>query len=193
MIRIRIACWFFALGCAAAYAADDLTVEAERKGEFIEVRARATIVAPLSIIWATLTDYERLPEFIPGLKKSRVVSRNGPVTIVEQSGEARFLIFSFPIDVTLEAVEMPPASLRVRALSGTLRYLDGAYRVEPDTGGRRHLLHWVGLLVPDVSVPLLFGEVVMRMSIEDQFTGMVREIERRAAVRLANELSGQKK
>lgn len=193
MTLLRIACWSFALCSVAAHAADDLTVEAERKGAYVEVRARATIVAPLALIWATLTDYERLPEFIPGLRKSRVVSRNGPVAIVEQSGEARFLIFSFPIDVTLEAVEKPPSSLRVRALSGTLRYLDGGYRVEPDSGGSRHVLHWVGMLSPDISLPPLFGEVVMRMSIEDQFTGMVREIERREASRVANGRTGQKK
>lgn len=183
MPLLRHACWLLVLIASVAHAADDLVVEAERRGPYVEVRARATIQAPLSVIWTTLTDYERLPQFIPGLKKSRILSRSGSTAIVEQSGEARFLMFSFPIDVRLEALEEPPSSLRVRALSGTLRYLDGGYQVDPERDGAGFVLRWVGTIEPDVSLPPLFGEVVMRMSIEDQFTGMVREIERREALR----------
>ncbi|MBS0336287.1 MAG: SRPBCC family protein [Proteobacteria bacterium] len=193
MRLLRLACLFLVLSAAAAQAAEDLSVEANRKGPYVEVRARATIDAPLSVIWTTLTDYERLPEFVPGLKKSRVTSRNGPVAIVEQSGEARFLMFTFPIDVTLEAVEKPPSSLRVRVLSGTLRYLEGGYSVEPDPHSARFILHWIGTIAPDVSLPPLFGEVVMRMSIEDQFTGMVGEIDRREALRRAAEAEARRK
>lgn len=157
-------------------------MEATRKGEFIEVRAHATVDASLPVIWSTLTDYERLPEFIPGLRKSKVTSRRGDTVVVEQSGEARFLIFTFPIDVTLEARERPPSSIQVRAIAGNLRHFEGGYRVEPAAGGGVEL-RWAGRIIPDVSLPTLIGEVVMRMQIEDQFTGMVREIERREQAR----------
>lgn len=183
MFHLRSTCWLLFLGCVTVHAAEDLSVEATRTGEYVEVRARATVEAPFSVIWGTLTDYERLPEFIPGLRKSRILSRRGGRTIVEQTGAARFLFFSFPIDVKLEALENPPYSLRVRAISGTLRYLDGGYQLEGDPAGTKFILRWMGTIAPDVSLPPLFGEVVMRMSIEDQFSGMVREIERREAVR----------
>lgn len=190
---IRLACWLLTFGSAAVHAAEGLSVEAERKGSYIQVSARATVDARLSIIWTTLTDYERLPEFIPGLKTSRIVSRNGPVVVVEQSGEARFLMFSFPIDVTLRAVESPRSAIRVHALSGNVRYLDGGYSVEPDSDGPKFVLHWMGTIAPDVSLPAFFGELVMRMSIEDQFTGMVREIERREMARRSIEKDRPKK
>lgn len=189
----RLACWLFPLVAATAHAAEDLSVEAARKGAFVEVRARATIDAPLGVIWAVLTDYEKLPEFVPGLKKSRVASRNGSTVVVEQSGEARFLMFSFPVDVVLEAVEKPHSSIRVRALSGTLRYLEGGYDVEAEPDSGKFILRWVGTIAPDVSLPPLLGEVVMRMSIEDQFTGMVREIDRREALRRAGDKDARRK
>ena len=189
----RLACWLFPLVAATAHAAEDLSVVAARKGAFVEVRARATIDAPLSVIWTALTDYEKLPEFVPGLKKSRVASRNGSTVVVEQSGEARFLMFSFPVDVVLEAVEKPQSSIRVRALSGTLRYLEGGYDVEAEPDSGKFILRWVGTIAPDVSLPPLFGEVVMRMSIEDQFTGMVREIDRREALRRAGDKEARRK
>lgn len=182
MRPFRHACWLLILGMAGAYAGD-IKVEAQRKGEFIEVRAYAAIEAPLSVVWNTLTDYDRLPEFVPGMRKSKVTSRRGGTVIVEQSGEARFLMFTFPIEVTLEAFENPPSSIHVRAIAGNLRHFEGGYLVEPDPGGRGIVLRWEGTIIPDVSLPPLIGEVVMRMRIEDQFTGMVREIERRDASR----------
>jgi len=185
------ACWLLLFCTAGACAADDLTVEALRKGEFIEVQAHATIDAALSVVWTTLTDYDRLPEFIPGLRRSRVVGRRGATVTVEQSGEARFLMFTFPIDVTLEAYERPPSSIKVRAIAGNFRFFEGAYHVDPEPNGGKVVLRWVGAIIPDVSLPPLIGEVVMRMRIEDQFTGMVREIERRESVRRAME-PGQK-
>ena len=186
MRPLRFACLLLTFGTAAAYAAGEVKVEAMRKGEFIDVRAYALVEAPLSVIWTTLTDYDRLPEFIPGLRKSRVLSRRGSTVIVEQSGEAHFLMFSFPIDVTLEALERPPFSIQVRALSGNLRHFEGGYMVDPDPAGPGMVLRWEGTIIPDISLPPLIGEVVMRMRIEDQFTGMVREIERREFVRRAN-------
>lgn len=185
----NIACWSLFFYAAAACAADDLVVEAIRKGEFIEVQAHATIEASMPVVWDTLTDYDRLPEFIPGLRKSKVISRRGATVVVEQSGEARFLMFTFPIDVTLESVERPPSSIAVRALSGSLRHFEGGYRVEPQPNSGKIVLRWVGSIIPEVSLPPLIGEVVMRMRIEDQFTGMVREIERREAVRRTKEPS----
>ncbi len=189
----RLACWFLLLGAASVHAAEDLTVEATRKGPYVEVRARATIDAPLSVIWTTLTDYERLPEFVSSMKRSRVTSRNGSTAIIEQAGEARFLMFTFPIDVTLEAIEYPPSSIRVRALSGTLRHLEGGYDVEPHPESAKFILRWTGTIAPDFSLPPLFGEVVMRMSVEEQFTAMVGEIERREAMRRSGEKDVRRK
>ena len=187
MRLIRFACWLLMFGTVASHAAGEIKVDAMRKGEFINVRAYASIEAPLSVIWTTLTDYDRLAEFIPGLRKSKVMARRGSTVTVEQSGEARFLMFTFPIDVILEAVEKPPSSIQVRAISGNLRHFEGGYHVEPDPAGTGMVLRWEGTIIPDVSLPPLIGEVVMRMRIEDRFTGMVREIGRRELARRGKE------
>jgi len=182
-MRIRaalLAFWF--AGVAAAAGTDDIAVEAVRKEGAVEVSARATVDAPLYLIWNTLTDFNRFAEFIPGMRRSRLLEQRGAESVVEQSGEARFLFFAFPIDVTLAVTSRPPESLRVRVLKGNLRRLDGGYRIEPAAGGR-YLLRWDGWIEPDTPLPPLLGVAVMRASIEDQFTGMVREIERREVFR----------
>jgi hypothetical protein len=87
--------------------------------------------------------------------------------------------------VTLAATERPPHALTVSMLKGNLKRLEGAYRIEPQSGGRI-LLTWNGT-VEAMSMPPLLGEFVMRSNIDDQFRGMVREIERRAALRRERE------
>lgn len=172
------------LPLSPAAAQDDVRfdVRAQRNGELIEVRAQALVNAPLSIVWSTLTDYERLPEFIPGLESSRVIARNGSRVTVAQTGQARFLFLTVPIVVTLESTERPPHVVEVRRIAGTLRYLRGRYEAIPVSGRQVHL-RWTGSVSPEADLPPLINTALTRLSIEDQFAGMVREIERRAGNR----------
>lgn len=168
-----------ALWTATAGGADGLSVETTRRGTAVEVRAYALIKAEHGTVWSTLTDYDHLSEFVPGMRSSRVLERRGNTWVVEQRGETRFLFFAHPVEVTVLATARPPYALDVRLLKGNLRRLDGGYRMEPAPGGRI-VLRWIGLVEPQ-SLPPLLGELVMRASIESQFAGMVREIERREA------------
>ena len=180
------------LWATGAGAAEDLSVEAVRRGAAVEVRARATLDASHAVVWDTLTDYNRLSEFIPGMQKSRIIEWRGSEAIVEQLGEAKFLFFSFPIDVTVGSTSQPPDQIRVRVLKGNLKRLEGGYRIEHTPAGRV-VLHWDGLIEPDAILPPLLGEAVMRANIEDQFTGMVNEIERREAARRARASGGERR
>lgn len=178
-------CLLVLLPAGGARAADNVSVEATRHDDALEVVSKAMLDAPLDLIWQTLTDYGRLAEFIPGMRRSRVLEQRGATFIVEQSGVATFLFVSTPIEVTLASTEHPPYAIEVSMIKGNLKRLDGAYRIEPQGGGRM-LLTWIGT-VEAQSMPPLLGEMVMRSNIEDQFRGMVREIERRDALRRERE------
>lgn len=168
-----------AFAARPAAAAENTAVEARRVGDAVEVNAQATLRAPLEVVWSTLTDYDHLSEFIPGMQRSRLLRYRGSAAIVEELGEARFLFLSFPIDVTLSSVERPPREIEVHVLRGNLRRLDGRYRIVPRDDGRI-VLHWRGLVEPAEHLPPLAGEFLVRLSVERQFFGMVAEIERRA-------------
>jgi ribosome-associated toxin RatA of RatAB toxin-antitoxin module len=166
----------------AAQEPAQFAVQAERRDGLIEVLAQAVVHAPLSVVWSTLTDYERLPEFIPGLESSRVLARDGHRITVAQTGHARFLFLSLPITVTLESSEYPPHVVEVRRIAGTLRHLQGRYEATT-LPGRLVRLRWTGSLSAEEDLPPLISTALARLSIEDQFAGMVREIERRAGYR----------
>jgi ribosome-associated toxin RatA of RatAB toxin-antitoxin module len=166
---------------AAASAAEGLAVETTRRGTAVEVRAYALVEAMHATVWGTLTDYDRLAQFVPGMRSSRIVDHRNGDLVVEQRGETRFLFFAYPVNVVLLASARPPDVIEVHLLSGSLKRLDGNYRVEQASAGRI-ALRWTGLIEPEALPPLL-GELVMRATIEAQFTGMVREIERREALK----------
>lgn len=170
-----------------AWAQAVVDVKTSHSGDVVAVRAQATIAAPLDVVWGTLTDYERLPEFVPGLKKSKVIARNGTMVTVQQSGEARFFFSRIPIEVTLESTEAAPHSIEVRRIAGNIKRLDGRYEtqaLQASAGQPAQVeLRWTGHIEPEGGLPPLVGEALMRRSIRQQFAGMVREIERRESVR----------
>jgi len=169
-----------------ARAATEFSVAAVARDTAVEVKARAVLKAPVNLIWQTLTDYDHLSQFVPGISTSRVISRQGTESIVEQKGGARFWLFSYPIRVTLQSNERPFQGIDVHLIQGNLRRLDGVYRIEPRADGSTELT-WSGLIEPERPLPGFIRIALLRGSISDQFAGMVREIERRAAPGAAGE------
>jgi ribosome-associated toxin RatA of RatAB toxin-antitoxin module len=165
---------------AAAWGADDLATAVERNGRSFAVRASATLAAPQALVWQVLTDYEKLPRFIPGLASSTVQLRAGNRVLVEQRGEARFLIFAYPIEVRLEVVESSPHSIASRAVAGNLRRMSGRYELQRAPEGV--LLRYTGEFEPDFELPPVIGTLAVRTMVEEQFAAMVGEIERRASL-----------
>lgn len=164
-----------------AAAAEEVVVEVERRGEGIEVKARATVAANAAVVWQVLTDYDGLARFIPGISKSSIREKNGNRLLVDQAGEARFLVFSFPIEVRLEVFENPPDWVTSQAVAGNLRRMNGRYDIRAEATPGVCSVRYQGALEPDFALPPLIGLAAMRGMIEAQFTAMVAEIERRAA------------
>lgn len=162
------------------YGAQDVAVDARWRGNALAVSARATLRASISVIWRTLTDYDHLADFIPGMKKSRTLTRQGTTATVEQIGEAQCLIFRYPIAVIVESDEHYPVMIGLRMLTGNLRQLAGAYRIETVHGSRdEFVLQWRGIVEPDIPLPFFITAPGLRDDVEHQFLGMVREIEHR--------------
>jgi ribosome-associated toxin RatA of RatAB toxin-antitoxin module len=178
----RCLAWLLALSaCAAAGARPpaDISVVATARGAAVEVTAHAVVRAPAELIWKTLTDYDHLAQFVPGIVSSRVLSHQGAQLVIEQAGGVRLWLFSYPIRVTVASYERPYQGIEVHLIQGNLRQLDGGYRIEPRSDGSTELT-WSGLIEPDTPLPEFIRTPLLRRTISDQFIGMVREIERRA-------------
>lgn len=182
LTRARLVVMTLLLAAATtASRAAEVTIHAEKQGGAVAIEARAQLTAPLPLIWATLTDYDHLANFVPGMQQSRVIERRGAAAIVKQLGEAGLFFIKRPIDVVVESLEIPPHVIEIRVLSGNLKKLDGRYQIEPDAHAPGHfVLRWFGVIEPQEGLPPIVGVPILRLNIGDQFRGMVREIERRA-------------
>lgn len=179
-LSLLMLCAPLALHAVDTRAEETLKVEATRYGDTVQVNARALVKAPIAIIWSTLTDYDHLPDFIPGMEKSRLVERHGNRATIEQSGYAHLWLFRFPLHATVEVTEKPPTSIRTRLLHGNLKRLEGTYEINKIADSENYLLHWSGTIEPEANIPTFLAPPLMRKNIAEQFQGMIKEIERRA-------------
>lgn len=193
-MRRRFGCWLLWLLLAVLPAAQAArtSVEVGRDGNGVLVEAEATLAADVHTAFATLTDYESLPRFIPGMTRSRILARHREGErerlLVEQSGELRFLFFSQPIRVWLEVTHHAPYRIDAVAVqpSGTtpsqsdLRSFVGSYVLRNEDGAVR--LQYRARIEPAFMLPPLVGTWLARHVLEARFLALVDEIERRALV-----------
>jgi ribosome-associated toxin RatA of RatAB toxin-antitoxin module len=163
----------------AAAAAADVSVNVRRADDSVFIEASAMLDASPATAWRVLTDYDRYAEFIPGLRSSHVVARDGTRLTVAQSGEAAFWLLRMPLDITYEVTEFPPYRLESNAKASPLRTLDSRYVLTPSASGVR--LDYAGRLAPRSAI---FGRIeqhAVRQSIVREFQALADEIERSSA------------
>ena len=165
-----------ASGLAPARADDGILVESSRHGGVVEIRASAELGADRDTAWRVLTDYGRYAAFIPGMTESRVVSRSGPLVVVEQSGTAALGPLHIPIEITFQIVESAPGGIESRAVSGSLESLESRYTLSMRGQGSR--LVYSGRVRPGFPLFGALGQSAVEANVAAQFRALVDEIER---------------
>ncbi len=118
-------------GHLPAIAAMDTPLRVTQNGTQLSVEGWLETRATREIAWSVLTDYERFPEFVPGIRQNRIVETQGQVKILEQRGEVVAGIFRLLYDGTVRIEEIPEASLTILFLSGPFKDVRGEWRIEP--------------------------------------------------------------
>lgn len=173
VLRLLLSALLFVEPAQAA----EILVHASRHDGALYVDASAEVEGDLLQTWRVLTDYDHLSAFIPGMRVSRVLAREGNRVVLEQKGEARLLFFAYPIEVKLAVAEFPHQRIVAQAVAGTFSEMTGTYFL--DRSDNHVILRYQGRMVPDFPVPPLIGTLVLKRSIENQFAALVDEIERR--------------
>ena len=176
----------WALFAPVVATAQMVNIETAGHGNLVTMTASAEMQVDPRTVWKVITDYDHLAQFIPDMRSSRVLQRDGDNLMVEQTGIFGFLFFQQAIEVKLAVVESPPLRIVARAVGGNFREMEGIYELETlPAGGVR--LSYSGRMVPDFSIPPLIGRIVVRRVLVKQFTAMVNEIIRRDALARASD------
>jgi carbon monoxide dehydrogenase subunit G len=163
---------------ALAASVDRINVETAGQGELITVTASADMQVDPRTVWAVISDYDHLAEFIPDMRSSRVIRRDGDQVLVEQTGEFGFLFFRQPVEVRLAVSELPQRRIVARAVGGNLQSMEGRYLVE-SLANDQVRLSYSGRLVPGFQVPPFVSRLAVRSTMDRQFRALVQEILRR--------------
>ena len=169
-----------AWGASCPAEVQDVQIRTARDGDFVTVSASAVMKVDPHIAWAVLSDYDHLAGFIPDMKTSRVVSRQGNLVRVEQTGDVGFFFYKEPVSMLLEVREEPPSRIFARGIEGNIKGLETRYELQPSDSGTK--LVYAGRFEPDFTIPPLIGMPLVNRLIERRFRAMVNEIERRDAL-----------
>ncbi|QPI51563.1 SRPBCC family protein [Massilia antarctica] len=143
-----------------------------------EVGSSGEVRAAPAAVWKVLTNYDRMADFVPDLKTSKVLSRTGNKAIIEQFGVASFLFIRRDIHLIVQATEEAMTSIDIGLITGDMRVYQCRWELipVPETGGTR--IVYSGKLVPKFYVPGMLGANIIRSDIEHMMKAVLARLER---------------
>jgi ribosome-associated toxin RatA of RatAB toxin-antitoxin module len=173
-LAIRILLGMALVGGGLASAAPPPSVNFQLQGTRLLVSGELSVPVAPATAWAVLTDYEHVPEFVPGMRVSRIIEQNGNTRVLEQQGEMVANNMRMFYLGTLRVVEEPSSKLSIQFLSGTFQNMQGqwtvqgkrapvtiGYQLNYDTGTpypspvmigmlQQQVIHWVSSLAAEM-------------------------------------------
>lgn len=144
----------------------------------INVVAATTVNADANAVWATLTDYNRLASYVPGMTMSRLVSApNAVPKLLEQQGEGGLASFVMPDHVVFAIYEKPKKEIGFRSTSmgATMR---GQWEIR-GTGGSPVVLVYRAQVIPLLPPPPILTDGYVQGEVKLRMEALAKEAERR--------------
>ncbi|MGE5104373.1 MAG: SRPBCC family protein [Betaproteobacteria bacterium] len=177
---LRVAAFLPCASAASEAGAADVVVSIEHEGRVTVVHADARVAASVATAWRVLTDYDGYDRFIPGVRASRTLARDGANVTVAQSDDVAIGVLPLRVDVTYDIMESPPDRLRSHAHAGALPVLDSVYTLVPDASGVR--VDYVGRIEGGLPLIAPLARNALAATVARQFEALAGEIERRTLV-----------
>ena len=182
-MKLRVAvlvCLCMSWACAA----DPLRVDVRRENG--QIRLSAIFSAPVSreVAWAVITDFERMPQFVPNLKSSRILSREGNVLRVAQQGVIPLLMLDYAYESLREIELYPQQALNSHSVGGNTGAM--AARTVLDVQDLQTRIQYSAVWTPASSLIGALGLDIMREQVGLQFRAIQQEMLKRSKTRPAS-------
>ncbi len=144
------------------------------------VAALFDVPQTMTAVMAVLTDYEKVPKFMPDVRISIVRERTPGHVLLEQEAEARFMLFSKRVHLLLEVHETSD-SLRFRdTLNKSFTSYQGGWTVTAHE--KRTIIGYTLTAKPSFSVPEFVLTRLLKRDAGRMIEGLRTELARRAPV-----------
>lgn len=176
--RVLALCLALVAGTVGAMTVDEESVAVDLRDGLYTGTLQLQLRVPEMLARAVLTDFDNMARFMPGLRSSRVITREGNAWHVAQEGRADFGPFALPFQSERRVEQMADGSLVATALSGSTRHMRSVLRLHA-TGPTSVQLDYRIEMIPAVWIPGSVGVAFLRHELADQFTALSTEMERR--------------
>lgn len=161
-------------------AAGPIDLHVDRDAGLLRVRATISAAAAPELCYSVIADFDRLADFIPGLRSSRIVSEPGQPLELRQVGETTLGLSRYTIDVTLALSTETPRQITFKRVAGNLAVMEGRWQVHG--GDAACTIDYLADMQPAFWVPPVIGTLLVRRQVAAQLDGLKAEIDRRAAL-----------
>lgn len=168
---------FMAVAFAEPPQDEGIEVKVQVVGENVIVDLSLVIPATRQQVWAVLTDFDHMVDFISNLKESRVISTSADTTKVFQRGSAKYGPIKFPFESTREMQLTPFDKIQSHMISGNMRKMEGTTQLVDEGAQTRIIYHTDS--IPGVWIPPVIGKSFIEHEIREQFREMRNEIIKR--------------
>jgi ribosome-associated toxin RatA of RatAB toxin-antitoxin module len=160
---------------ARALTDDEVTVD-YRDGTYYGSLRLRTPASP-AVVMAVLTDFESMPEFMPGLTSSRIVARHHNQYQIAQQGKISFGPFSMPFESLRQIEVVDGRRILSKSLSGSARRMQSVMQVRPLEVGSE--IDYRIEIEPANWLPSSLGSNFLQHELAEQFNALSREMVRR--------------
>jgi ribosome-associated toxin RatA of RatAB toxin-antitoxin module len=155
-------------------------VTVSQEGAAYRVSATFAIEQPPPVVMTVLTDYERIPEFMPNVERTIVRERTERHAVVEQDAKSHFVWFSKRVHVVLDVTEEATRLTFRDRCADSFRQYEGAWHLTSD--GRNTAITYELTAEPAFSVPGLVLKKLLARDSAKMIEGLRREIARRGSL-----------
>lgn len=153
-------------------------IDVREEGGVYHVTATFDVDRPAGDARSLLTDYDRIPRFMPAVRSSRILERAASRVVVAQEVVARFMVFSRRISLVLE-IEEGQNVIRFRdRLAESFEHYSGSWTMTADEQGGAQITYALSAK-PSFSVP---GSLLKRLLRRDAVE-MIERLQREILVR----------
>ena len=149
----------------------------------VYVVAHMTVPADVERVWAVLTDYENLEDYMPHLDKSEVLQRDTDRLTLHQEGSFWLPLIRLKSATTMEVREDPPLVIAFRATEGDYEVYEGTWRLQPTPEGTD--LFYEAVIEPRFHVPRCVLSAVERKILKGTFEAVLSRSSELKQLRLA--------
>ena len=153
---------------STAFAASP-SVSVNENGDLKTVKGSVTIDAPASQVWATVTNYNSMKNYLPGYKKSQVIANNGANKKVDLSVKVSKLLPAFNYQVAVSE-NASAKQITVQRVSGDFDSIHATYKLIPN--GTQTTLVYTLKIDPGDKVPGFGVNTALKDSTSDSLAAI---------------------